>query len=113
MKIQVIASEIGEYGGVEMEPMHPPQRQRVRGDLGDQMRAPSRSNSAAKRITSSDSGVVLGAGRVSPAKRYSMVPINPVTWPASRRMASKMYDVVVLPLVPVMPVKWMRSSGRR
>src|ERR1035438_5331343 len=38
MKVQVVLSEIGENGGVEVKPMHAPQRQPVRGNLGDQMR---------------------------------------------------------------------------
>ncbi len=56
-------------------------------------------------MMSSDSGVVFGAFLRSPASRYSIVPINPVTNPASRKIESIRKDVVVLPLVPVMPVK--------
>ena len=50
---------------------------------------------------------------LAPANRYSMVPINPVTNPAACRIESTRYEVVVLPLVPVIPVNKTRcSSGR-
>ena len=61
---------------------------------------------------SSDSGVVFTAGKTRPARWYSMVPIRAVVLPAARSMESIKYEVVVLPFVPVIPVRTMRSSGR-
>ena len=63
VKIQMIAREIGEDRGMELEAVNAAERQRVRGDLHGQVRAAALApDSAAKRMTSSDSGVVLGAG---------------------------------------------------
>ena len=49
------------------------------------------------------SGVVWLAGRVSLPSTYWIVPITPVARPRACSSASTRYDVVVLPLVPVMP----------
>ena len=105
VKVKMIAREVRENGRVEMESIDPAQRERVRGDLRNQMRAPAlfQFRGEAHHVQRFRSGV--GAGRASPASLYSMVPIRPVTLPASRNMASIRYAVVVLPLVPVIPVK--------
>ena len=63
------------------------------------------------RYRSNDSGVVLTAGRTSPARRYSMVPTSAVVIPAERSTASIRNVVVVLPLVPVTPVNFSLSAG--
>jgi hypothetical protein len=63
------------------------------------------------RYRSSDSGVVLTAGRTSPASRYSIVPTSAVVFPAARNTASIRNVVVVLPFVPVTPVSFSLSSG--
>ena len=68
--------------------------------------------SASIASISSASGVVWFAGRVSAPTTYWMVPMIPVRSPRARRSASTRYDVVVLPLVPVMPTSVSEADGR-
>lgn len=57
------------------------------------------------------SGVVSALGsRVSPM-RISTVPTTPVSIPAARSPASSRYTVVVLPLVPVTPMRVRSRAG--
>src|SRR5438132_181329 len=60
---------------------------------------------------SSASGVVWLAGRVSSPSTYWIVPITPVARPCARSSASIRYEVVVLPLVPVMPTSASWRDG--
>ncbi len=72
---------------------------------------PASTMRARSACSSSASGVVwLAASAWSPT-RYWMVPITPVGRPPAPRSASTSSDVVVLPLVPVMPITVRRRDG--
>ena len=60
---------------------------------------------------SSASGVVWPAGRTWSPIMYWMVPMTPVRSPRARSSAFTRYDVVVLPLVPVMPTTTSAADG--
>ena len=58
------------------------------------------------------SGVVLGQSAHFSRPMYApMVPIIPTVCPAARRMSRTMWAVVVLPLVPVMPMRARLLAG--
>jgi len=67
------------------------------------LRAPAPYVERSKAWRSVLSGVVRTAGRVMPSNRIPVVPINRGLRPAAHNPASTRYDVVVLPLVPVIP----------
>jgi hypothetical protein len=61
--------------------------------------------------SSSASGVVWLAASAWAPTRYWIVPITPVGRPPAPSRASTSSDVVVLPLVPVMPTTVRRRDG--
>jgi hypothetical protein len=66
---------------------------------------------ASSDCSSTASGVVCPAAVPSSPIRYWIVPMRPVLWPAARSMDSTRKDVVVLPLVPVMPTRVRAREG--
>ena len=66
---------------------------------------------ASSPCSSSASGVVWPALSTCAPTRYSMVPITPVGRSPAASSASTSSEVVVLPLVPVMPTTVSRREG--
>ena len=58
-----------------------------------------------------DSGVVLSVGTISAPTMLYIVPTRPDLWPACSRMFLIISDVVVLPLVPVTPIRPSSPEG--
>ena len=67
--------------------------------------------SASSDCSSTASGVVCPAGRASVPMRYWTVPMRPVVRPPWRSERIDEKDVVVLPLVPVMPMTVSAREG--
>ena len=73
---------------------------------------PSATMSASNRCRSGASGVVRSMPAGRPPTLMPVVPITPGVIPASRRIPSRRYVVVVFPFVPVTPIMVSRSAGR-
>ena len=63
------------------------------------------------RWKSGASGVVRGLGISRLPRRVTTVPISPQVRAAAEAMDSTMYATVVLPLVPVIPIRSTCSEG--
>ena len=70
----------------------------------------SAASSSCRAETGANTLVITTPSAWSPT-RYWMVPITPVGRPPAPRSASTGSDVVVLPLVPVMPITVRRRDG--
>ena len=55
--------------------------------------------------------VVWVAVMLWPGQRFTNVPNKPTDWPAEAARCSIKWVVVVLPLVPVTPIRAMRLQG--
>ncbi len=101
VEVEMVARQVGERDGVEVDAGRAVESQGVRRRLHDAASSPASTICRNMRCRSSDSAVVSVTGVSTPAMRLTTVPSRAVGSPAAAVMPASRWAIVVLPLVPV------------
>ena len=123
VQVEVVLGEIREDQRLETDAVEPPKVEPCEEASSATLRSPASSISRKSRWRSIASGVVCGAGRVTPPTTHSIVPTSPAWRPAASSTDRRRNAVVDFPFVPVTPdhlerlrrlaEKRIRSDGHR